>query len=430
MADAPATEPASLSGSDPSHRAGTEAPASPLDRVASFRFVYLAVFGFLVLYVSTIAVAEAVLTMHFSDRIERALHVPRMDLPIFGQISDRLGETVHGSSWVSPGGVRVSFHVFGSNGRLLYLNGQSVMPPPTGLDPDTIRREAERFLPASARMDDVSIPIDSLLSGGILVGYAALLLQGLFVYNRRVARRQKSILDEAAAARDRAAQRTTSIQSELESVRTRLREVEPVEQGHAVEVQALRGERESLQRQLAAVAAREEELLSKAERAVELDQERQALEDLLDEAAGDLQTKNQEIRDLEKSLKRASKGAPGPRSKQSEAVARRLRTLYKTVEIDDRAVDDLIALRDESMKLKAEEAIKRLADDAENVSVRRKVGGLPPHLSIFELGFAGKGRVYYTKGRQRRFRILTIGAKNTQKTDLEYLSRLDRSEMS
>ena len=53
------------------------------------------------------------------------------------------------------------------------------------------------------------------------------------------------------------------------------------------------------------------------------------------------------------------------------------------------------------MKLKAEEAIKRLADGSDAAAIRRKVGGLPPHLSIFELGFAGKGRIYYTRGRQR-----------------------------
>jgi hypothetical protein len=70
--------------------------------------------------------------------------------------------------------------------------------------------------------------------------------------------------------------------------------------------------------------------------------------------------------------------------------------------------------------------LKRLSDDPETSLVRRKVGGLPPHLSIFELGFAGKGRIYFTQGRQRRFRVLSIGAKNTQKTDLEYLSRLPR----
>ena len=124
------------------------------------------------------------------------------------------------------------------------------------------------------------------------------------------------------------------------------------------------------------------------------------------------------------SLKRAARGGGGSRARESDLLSRRLRTLYKTLEIDDRAIDDLIALRDETMKLKAEENIKRLADDADNVAVRRKVGGLPPHLSIFELGFAGKGRIYYTKGKQRRFRVVCVGAKNTQKTDLEYLSRL------
>ena len=76
------------------------------------------------------------------------------------------------------------------------------------------------------------------------------------------------------------------------------------------------------------------------------------------------------------------------------------------------------------MRLKAEEAIKRLVEDPDTAVVRRKVGGLPPALSIFETGFAGKGRIYHTRGRTHRVRVLAVGAKNTQKTDLEYLSRL------
>jgi hypothetical protein len=101
-----------------------------------------------------------------------------------------------------------------------------------------------------------------------------------------------------------------------------------------------------------------------------------------------------------------------------------MRTLYKNLEFDDRAISDLVALRDETMRLKAEDGVKRLSDDSDNTAIRRKVGGLPPHLSIFEMGFAGKGRIYYTRGSNQRFRILAVGAKNTQKTDLEYLSRL------
>ena len=98
--------------------------------------------------------------------------------------------------------------------------------------------------------------------------------------------------------------------------------------------------------------------------------------------------------------------------------------LYKNVEVDDRAVSDLAALGDATLRLRAEEGIKRLSDESEHAAVRRKVGGLPPQLAIFELGFAGKGRIYYTKGRQHRFRILAIGGKASQKADMEYLSRL------
>ena len=71
-----------------------------------------------------------------------------------------------------------------------------------------------------------------------------------------------------------------------------------------------------------------------------------------------------------------------------------------------------------------ESLLYAVEDGGRHAVIRRKVGGLPPQLSIFELGFAGKGRIYYTRSTQQRYRILAVGAKNTQKSDLEYLSRL------
>ena len=110
--------------------------------------------------------------------------------------------------------------------------------------------------------------------------------------------------------------------------------------------------------------------------------------------------------------------------RESETLSRRFGALYRNLEIDDRALQDFVALRDEGMKLQCEEKLKRLNDEADNVSVRRKVGGIPPHLTVFEMGFAGKGRLYYMKGAQRRFRVLNIGAKNTQNAAIEYLRKL------
>ena len=147
----------------------------------------------------------------------------------------------------------------------------------------------------------------------------------------------------------------------------------------------------------------------------------------LEEALEDLTQKEGEIQGLQDRLKTepggAKKSAKG-RARETERVAKRLRTLYKSVDVDDRAVADLAGLGDESLKLRAEEGIKRLADDPDTAAVRRKVGGLPPNLSIYELGFAGKGRIYYSRADNGRYRILAIGGKATQKADLEYLSRL------
>ena len=288
-------------------------------------------------------------------------------------------------------------------------------------------REAQKLLPATGEVI-VSVQHNTLLSNAVLLIYTAILLQGLFLYNRTSSRRDTRTLQQALQTRDETSQRAREIQQELDRVRDRLLTVEPAEQEYTQEIRALEFERENLQRKLSGLTAREEELRGKAARAVELDQEIDALEDLLEEASTDISSKDDEIQKLEVSLKKASRNVAKPTSRVREVdqLGKRLRTLYPPIEFENKAVEDLVNLRDETMKLKAEQAIKRLSDEADNVSIRRKVGGLPSHLSIFELGFAGKGRIYYSRGQQQRFRLLTVGAKNTQKTDLEYLSRLPK----
>jgi hypothetical protein len=399
-----------------------QAGATTLDRLSSFRVTYIAIFAYVLLCVASVMAAEALLARHFERAVAEAIRVRPTEGPVVAQIQERVSRTIRNSAWVRFGRVRVSAFVLGADGTPLYA-GVRAIPPPPNSNPNSWLSEASRLLPASA---DVvfSVPLDSVLAISIFVAYGTVLIQGLFLYNRAVARSEAQRLSAAVEARDATASRAASIQDELERVRQRLRDVEPSEHAQAQEIRELQKEREVLRRKLDALADREAELRASASRATELEDERGALEELLDEATEDLNSKEEEIQVLQARLKRASRGAAGSRGRGTEQLARRLRTLYKGLEIDDRAIQDLVALRDETMKLKAEEGIKRLVEDPETASVRRKVGGLPPHLSIFELGFAGKGRIYYTRGRQHRFRVLAIGAKNTQKTDLEYLSRL------
>ncbi len=406
-------------------RSVVQAGAATLDRLASFRRVYVAIFVFALLYIASVQGAQSLLQSHFRRSVEQAVRVSPADGPVVEQIQRRVGAVVRDSPWVRIGRVRVNAFVLGADERIpIYVLGLSVPPPPVSGRPDPYA-EAQALLPATATVD-LSVPHDSVLATSILVLYGSVLIGVLFSYNRRVARQEAELVEVAVADRDATAQRAASIETELDQVRKRLTDIEPAEHAQAEEIRELAREREVLQAKLAELANRETDLRASTSRFVELEEERRALEDLLDEAVEDLGQKESVIQGLQDRLKRAAKSEPAPGTRQRgwEQLERRLRTLYRNLEIDDRAIDDLIALRDETMKLKAEDAIKRLSDGSDAAAIRRKVGGLPPHLSIFELGFAGKGRIYYTRGRQRTFRVLSMGAKNTQNADLEYLSRL------
>ena len=417
--------------SDPGVAAAPEAGAGALggglDRLASFRVTYLAIFAFMMLYILSVEGVEAALDRSFRARVEAATHVNPADGPIVTQIQNQVSELVQGSPWIRWGGVRVNVTVLGADGLTpLYVGGGKVVPPPHERTLDGVMREWFELLPAISDVY-VSVPHGSLLSTGIFVAYGAVLIQGLFLYNRRVARLEQARLEAALSAREQAAERARSIEAELAAVSKRLREVEPAESGKAQEILALERERGELRAKLRELAARESALRASASRAAELEEERRALEELLDEAVEDVSQKEGAIASLQDRLKHESRQRSAEskgRSREAERVARRLRTLYKNLDVDERAVVDLVALGDESQKLRAEEVLKRLDDDPDSAAVRRKVGGLPPQLSIFELGFAGKGRIYYQRSERGGYRVLAIGGKATQKQDLEYLSRV------
>ena len=388
----------------------------PLERIASFRFAYLAIFLFLVAYVFTVEGLQELLRRHYRAEVEAAARVDPAKGPVAQQISTRINELLEGSAWIRWGDVRVRPLVLAADGRtLLYAGGGFPgAAAPEGAD-------SAALLPAIVDVE-VSLPHNTVLANAVLLFYASLLVTALVVYTRRLAAREQLELDALAATRDALAARASSIESELTTVRARLSEVEPESELQAEEIGALQRERAELHGRLAQLEVREAELRSGSARAQKLEEERQALEELLEEATRDLSVKQSELSDLRSQTRRASKRA----ERDEELIARRFRTLYKNLEVDERAIENLVELGDESWRLRAEEAVKRLCDEADTAMVRRKVGGLPPHLSIFELGFADKGRIYYTSGRTRRFRVLAIGAKNSQKTDLEYLSRLPK----
>lgn len=387
----------------------------PLERIASFRFAYLAIFVFLVAYVFTVEALEEVMRRYYRTAVETAVRVDPAAGPVAQQIETRIKALLQGSPWIRYGEVRVRPLVLAADGRTLLYAGGGLAARAGVSAPE------EPPLPAIVDVD-VSLPHNTVLANAVLLTYAGLLVTTLVVYTRRLAAREQIELDAMSATRDALAERANAIEAELTQVRSRLAEVEPESELQAEEIGLLQRERAELHARLAQLEVREAELRSGSARAQKLEEERRALEELLEEATQDLTGKESELAELRSQTRRAGKRA----ARDEEVIARRLRTLYKNLEVDERAIENLAELGDESSRLRAEEAIKRLCDEPDTAMVRRKVGGLPPHLSIFELGFADKGRIYYTAGKTRRHRVLAIGAKNSQKTDLEYLSRLPK----
>ncbi len=402
-------------------------------RHSTFYVMCIGLFVLVVAYLASVRLAEHALGIEFQERVDRAVEIDDFDMPVVQQIQTRIDRAVRDSKWVRWGGLRVTTLVLAQDGLTwLYVDGHAERPPPQGLAPTDLLEEWMRLLPAKAEVT-TNLPHNALIANSILLVYASALLGIVYRSHRRASHIETARLNEALMARNEAAGRAAEIEAELAKTRSRLSEIEPKEREQGEEVEALQQEREDLHRQLAALAAREESLRSRANQAVDLGQEIRALEDLLEEATTDLESKDGEIGRLEVSLKKASKTSSklqSSKAKSAEGLARRFRTLYKSIEVDERAVADIMELGDEALRLKAEESLKRLADEADNVAVRRKVGGLPEHVQVFELGFAGKGRIYYARGKSRRFRILCVGAKNTQSADLDYLARLPREEFS
>ena len=125
MADASAPEGKSLP------RSVVQAGAATLDRLASFRLVYVAIFIFALLYIASVQVAQALLQSHFREAVEQAVRVSPADGPVVEQIQRRVGAVVRDSPWVRIGRVRVNAFVLGADERIpLYVLGRSVPPPP------------------------------------------------------------------------------------------------------------------------------------------------------------------------------------------------------------------------------------------------------------------------------------------------------------
>ncbi|MDD2218779.1 MAG: hypothetical protein PHS63_01640 [Desulfoplanes sp.] len=146
------------------------------------------------------------------------------------------------------------------------------------------------------------------------------------------------------------------------------------------------------------------------------------LEDTLlrqEEQLDEIQKLRDQIEDL--SLKPAKKSQK--KVKVSENLEKRLRVLYKNLEIHTRSIQGITDLA-EDMRIKAEEVILQLNMDPSLVTVKRKVFGKGGKTKVLEIAFGYNGRLYYRHNEAGRIEVLCVGTKNSQAKDLDFLDRV------
>jgi putative component of toxin-antitoxin plasmid stabilization module len=111
--------------------------------------------------------------------------------------------------------------------------------------------------------------------------------------------------------------------------------------------------------------------------------------------------------------------------KEANLIQKRFKALYKQVLIRDRAISGFIDLTDD-MRIKAEEMLLLLNFSPEQVTIKRKVFGKKGRQTVLEAVFSYKGRLYFRKTKDKRVEVLTIGTKNSQSRDLEFLNSVGR----
>ena len=151
-----------------------------------------------------------------------------------------------------------------------------------------------------------------------------------------------------------------------------------------------------------------------------------ALEEKINKNIALQNEKQEEIDDLKEKIKLFEKERRND-SKQKikifNSVQKRFKALYKNISVNERAINGFLDLTDD-MKIKGEEIIHKLNEDSKLVPIKRKVFAKKGRTTIQEVLFSHKGRLYFRKTKGNRIEILTIGTKNTQAKDLEFLDNI------
>jgi len=324
------------------------------------------------------------------------------------------------SKYLRKLGVFVRVIVVTKTGRLIYpslsqlspnISGSDTSPPEThGTTPEDMLRIAMdnwKIMQEGIKLVlSVSIPKESFLAN-MMLAFFILVFIGLVSRAYRKASREEQLIE----TQNRRALETAN--KKLMSVQERLRDVGIREKNYQKEIKKLK---EDLDQVSDRVQETENEALSEMER----------LEKNLNESLALKEELELEVLRLGEELEKIEseqKIPPRKQRKQIDSAAKRFKTLYKNLVIQQRAIEGYLDLQSD-MQLRAEELIHTMNEDNSKLPVKRKLFSKKGATPTFECEFGYRGRIYWRPGPGTKTEILAIGTKNSQTKDLAYLEIL------
>jgi hypothetical protein len=250
------------------------------------------------------------------------------------------------------------------------------------------------------------LPHNCPITNTILAFYTFSAIGLLYLYYRHWKGYYKREMESHNLAQRQLAQRGESYEQQLKAMaEDRARLDQEVRQAQEKLTHTKHQADTSQEKMIEEIIALEEELAAKV-----------ALQNQQQTSMGELRHK---LEQLESQLQKEQ----ARKSKPSNGVQKRFATLYKNLEITEKAIDGYLNLT-EDMKIKCEEVIHQLDADSSKLTIKRKVFGKKNRETVFEVVFGYRGRLYYLPTENKKNALLAVGTKNSQQQDLEYLNRL------
>ncbi len=383
----------------------------------SFKILYISIFAPSIFYILTLPYFELWSRHDITRALRQGLIRQDFDLlqgnvSLYDEVNNNVESTLRDSSVVRLG-AQVRVRITDLHENVIYPYYEHLISPlseegsfkkrlgplfdENGFARNSQRGEVEDFLQQYSDyihgmkiMATVQIPVTSWLGSGLLLLYILLTVTILYTYYQWSSRLEEKRVREIEERLEKEKRTVEQVEWELQEGRRRLADIKSQEDEWLQEMERLEREKVTL----------EEELLETLEQSEEQKEKIDTLEEKVVKETGN-----------------KSKGV-----KEAQSLSHRFTRLYRNLEIDPRAVEDLVRFRDEKLKLQAEEVLKRLNDADPSLKIRRKIAGVEK-CDAFELGFGSSGRIYYISSEIRRFKVLRIGTKASQKKDLAFLQK-------